>query len=279
MRNESDPVKKILNSIFLALAVFVMSFCLLWLLVGSIRLYQLNEELKTDIAENNRTLEILKEKIEESDPISVEEWKDLNKLKNDYLYLSYLLFLERETLNQETSSAWALIDVYAKQRMLFWGVWSLEGGDFFIETWEDRFVPFPDQNSLSILGKEINEKKARTQCSYQPMYPEGFLNRKAYNSTRALQLLFRKICSDSEREDDLQYKAFQVDAALFLSTYIQGFPDMKWYEQPIYGWFPKSGFVTFRYIWFDISWMIGSSFFISCIAVWWKYRQSKKTLQ
>jgi hypothetical protein len=272
-------MKKTLKSILLALAVFVMSFCLLWLLVGSIRLHQLNEELRTDMAENSRTVEILKEKIEESDPISAEEWKDLNTLKKDYLYLSYLLVLERETLDQKTSSAWLLIDVYTKQRMLFWGFWSLQGGELFVKEWKDCFVPFPDQSSLSNLEKEINEKKARTQCSYQPMCPEGFLNRKAYSSTRPLQLLFRRICSDSEREDDLLNRTFQVDAALFLSTYIQGFSDMKWYELPIYGWAPGKGFVTFRYIWFDISWMIGSSFFVSCIAFWWKYRQSKKTLQ
>jgi hypothetical protein len=225
-------MKKILNSILLAVAVFVISFCLLWLLVGSIRLHQLNEELRTDMAENNRTVEILKEKIEESDPISVEEWKDLNTLKKDYLYLSYLLFLERETLDQETSPVWSLIDVYTRQRMLFWGFWSLQGGELFIKEWEDCFSPSPDQSSLSILEKRINEKKARTQCSYQPLPPEGFLNRKAYSSTRPLQLLFRRICSDFEREDDLLNRAFQADAALFLSTYIQGFPDMKWYEHP-----------------------------------------------
>ncbi|MGD2248266.1 MAG: hypothetical protein PVF58_07645 [Candidatus Methanofastidiosia archaeon] len=113
----------------------------------------------------------------------------------------------------------------------------------------------------------IEEKREKTHCYVEGQPPQGLFNKRSYTNIEPLIPVLEKICTDFENEDDLLYRAYQAEAALYLSDFVKGFSHMRWYELPNYGWFPKETFVTFRYIWMDISIMSGISFFVATFLV------------
>jgi hypothetical protein len=243
-----------------------------------VRLQEFNGELRTHIEFSQAiidetTLGIANENI----PSEGEPKETIMMMKRRNIKYSYLRALEEGILEERNSIIWSLLDVYSRQRALWWGHWALVNGDFLVDQWEDYFIS-PDFEKTVKLESIIREKKDDTTCFLQSQPPLGLLNERAYANIEPLRYLLQGICSDSDREDDLLCRAYQSEAALSLSEYVQGFSRMKWYEKPIYGGFPQSGFVTFRYIWLDISCILGISFFISGMIMLWYSRRNKKNV-
>lgn len=274
--------------------LFLLSFLVLWIAFGAIRLHEFNDEVKTNIESCEADMSRAKEEAENLNPTSVDELERLNTSKVQYVELFYFTSLEQEILEEENNIFWSLLDVYSRQRVIYWGYISLEYPSFSVGKWygmgslikprlssvdtgkpgwHESFLFSEDFQEIRqrIEGK-IEERREETQCfpDFQP--PEGILNERAYKNTEPLRILLEDICKDLEEEEDLLLRVYESEAAYFLSNHIQGFSKMRWWKQPIYGSFSKDSFVTFRYIWLDISCIAGISFFIAAISVWWRHR-------
>lgn len=272
MNNNSTEVSEMakhLKMVTQVISVFLISFLLLWVLLGIVRLHELNGELSSHVEECERKIEETRQKIEETSG-STEEQEELVIMKARYIRYSYLAFLEERILEEQNSILWSLLDVYSRQRALWWGNWSLSNADFLIDQWEAYFVSTDSSQNREEVESMIREKRKNTQCFPQYQPSQGVLNRRAYENTEPLRFLLEKICNDYEKEDELLYRAYQAEAASYLSKYIEGFSRMKWFEKPVYGWFPREGFVTFRYIWLDISMITAISFFVSVLVTYWR---------
>lgn len=270
-------MKKCLKIASIGIFVFLISFSLLWCFFGVVRLHEFNGELRTHVEFSQAIIDETTLRIANENTAPEGETEETIMMKRMNIKYTYLLALEEGILEERNSIIWSLLDVYSRQRALWWGHWALVDGDFLVDQWEDYFVS-PDSEKTAKLESIIREKKEDTTCFLQSQPPPGLLNERAYVNIEPLRLLLQEICSDSDREDDLLYTAYQSEAALYLSEFIQGFSKMKWYEKPIYGGFPQSGFVTFRYIWLDISYILGISFFISGMIMFWYSRRNKENV-
>ena len=231
---------------------------------------------------------------ENLNPTSTEELENLNTVKVESVTLSYFIDLEREVLKEENNMFWSLLDVYSRQRAIYWGYMSLEYPSFSVGKWygegglikprlpnvdteepgwHESFLFSGDfQDIKQKIESKIEERREETQCFPDLRPPDGILNERAYKNTEPLRILLEDICTDFEEEKDLLLRVYESEAAYFLSKYTQGFSEMKWWEKPTYGSFSRDSFVTFRYIWLDISCIASISFFIAAFSVWWRHR-------
>jgi hypothetical protein len=274
--------------------LFVLSFLILWTAFGAMRLNEFNEEIRVDIESCEIDMNEAKYEAENLNPTSAEELENLNTLKVESVTLSYFIELEREVLKEENNLFWSLLDVYSRQRVIYWGYMSLEYPSFSVGKWygmgglikprlpnvdtgepgwHESFLFSEDfQDIKQKIESKIEERREDTQCFPDHRPPDGILNERAYKNTESLRILLEDICTDFGEEEDLLLRVYESEAAYFLSKYIQGFSEMKWWEKPIYGSFSRDSFVTFRYIWLDISCIASISFFIAAFSVWWRHR-------
>ncbi|MBU7032464.1 MAG: hypothetical protein HXS53_08025 [Theionarchaea archaeon] len=179
---------------------------------------------------------------------SEEEFKSIISKKLRYIKSYYLFIIDKQILEQDDNPFYALIDVYARQELLWWVHTFLLNAEFHIEVNDEKLLPSATDADIQFLIKKMEERKEKTQCDPQPQSPQGMLNERAFSNREALQVLLQELCTDYESEDDLLFKSFQAETAYFLSSYIGGSSTLRWYQKPINGCFPKEGFITFRYI-------------------------------
>lgn len=264
-------MKKILKMTGKWISLFAISFLCLWILFGAIRLHTLNAELRERIEYCEESAAKINQEIQNLNPTTIEEYEELNWEKAKYITYVYHKCICEKILEKDSSIPWSFIDVYARQRVLWLSYFPLSFAEFFIELHEDYFVPSATSEKREKMAEMIEKKREKTHCFLEVHPPQGLFNKRSYSNIEPLIPVLEKICRDFEAEDDLLYRAYQAEAALYLSDLVKGFSHMKWYELPHYGAFPREGVVTFRYIWMDISIMIAISFFVATFSVWWRY--------
>lgn len=277
--------------------LFLFSFLVLWVVFGAFRLHALNEELEEDIKRCTAKMdEALHEISQTQTPQSIEDAGKLNAMKIQYAEHFYLSNLEQTLIEEDNNIFWSLIDVYARQRVICWGYWALSYsadsvGEWYgmgskivpllssynTETpgWHESFLFSEEFQDISQgIEEKIEKRRDNTQCQPEPHPPEGIANRRAYTNVEPLRELLTEVCADFEKEEDYLLKIYESEGAYFLSVFVKGFSSMRWWEQPIYGWFTKKWIITYRYIWLDISCITGISFFAASVVVWWRQKMA-----
>lgn len=256
--------------------IFMISFILLWIAFGAIRLYTLKQELDDHIRYSEDVVENYSLYLQGNRNPPEEQDKFIIYGKLRYIKSKYLLSIDEKIREQENNLFFALIDVYMRQKILWQTHTFLLYAEMDIEVNGEKFMLSATDADIQFLFEKMEERREKTWCNPQPQSPPGILNERAFPNIETLQALLQELCDDYGTENDLLFKSFQAEASYFLSSYIEESSIIRWYQKPIYGWFPREGFITFRYIWLDISMMIGISFFVATFIIWWKYLLKRK---
>ena len=261
------------------ISIFLLSCMVLWIACGAVRLHTLNRELEDHIAYSQSVLEDYAPYLQDGEHTYTEkEYKSIITKRVKYIKYHYLLLIDEQILELDNNLLYALIDVYTRQRILWWTQVFLFDAELYIRTNDEKVIPSATDADIQFLKEKMEERREKTLCNPDPQPPQGMLNEHAFSSIEALQTLLHELCTDYETEDSLLFKSFQAEAAYAISTYIEGSFTLTWYQKPAYGVFPRKGFITFRYIWLDISMILGISFFIATFIIWWRYIYKKEKM-
>jgi hypothetical protein len=259
------------------IAIFILSCMVLWIACGAVRLHIFNRGLEDHAAYSKSVMENYAIYLQDDEHAYTEkEYKSIITKRVKYIKSHYLLIMDKQILELDSNLLFALIDVYSRQRILWWTHAFLFDAELYTRTNDEKFVPSANNADIQAIIDQMKEKREKTLCNPEPKSPQGILNERAFSSIEALQILLHELCKDYETENSLLFKSFQAETAYAISSYIGGSSTLRWYQKPAYGVFPREGFITFRYIWLDISLITGLSFFSATFIIWWKYIYKKR---
>ena len=260
------------------ISIFILSCMVLWIACGAVRLHTFNQELEDHIAYSQSVLEDYAFYLQDGEHTYTEkEYKSIITKRVKYIKYHYLLLIDEQILELDNNLLYALIDVYTRQRILWWTQVFLFDAELYIRTNDEKVIPSATDADIQFLKEKMEERREKTLCNPDPQPPPGILNERSFSSIEALQALLYELCTNYETEDSLLFKSFQAETAYFISSYIEGSFTFTWYHKPAYGVFSRKGFITFRYIWLDISLILGVSFFTATCIIWWKYIYKKRS--